>query len=176
MLLTTCDVSVFSCFPFIRLQEQQINIWQIDLTPGKTTLGEMTCYVWMMKEELFESVVSQKIIRVTFITVKKLPEHFLTRNLTVVYKTIVIKISLLEISYLLIKRHKTQMLKMQVPQHSTPYRLLQESLNASAEIKRLLIDIQNLACNLRVKAIKVLAWKIKSNEKRKISMIYDRCE
>ena len=67
----------------------------------------------------------------TFITVKKLPEHFLPRNLTVVYKTIVIKISLHEISYLLIKRHKTQMLKMQVPQHSTQFRLLQVSLNAS---------------------------------------------
>ena len=49
-------------------------------------------------------------------------------------------------------------------------------MQVSAEIKRVLIDIQNLACNFRVKAIKVRAQKTNSNEKGKISMIYDRCE
>ena len=82
----------------------------------------------------------------TFITVKKLPEHFLPRNLAVVYKTIVIKISLHEISYLLIKRHKTQMLKMQVPQHSTQFRLLQVSLNASKCRNQMSFDWHSKSC------------------------------
>lgn len=118
------------------LNSRQNNIW---------AKSPFTCG-WCRKNYL-SLYFPKKIIWATFITVKKLPEHFLTRNLTVVYKTIiVITISLHEISFLVVRRLKTQMLKMQVPQHSTQCRLLHVSLNASKWRDRMSFDWHSKSC------------------------------